>query len=140
MRRKNGFTLIEIIATITIMLIITAIAIPTALRSAEKGRQKEYEMVQKEILIAAEKYYEKSSDIKKASVIDGGGILLEELIPYLELSEEYIVNNSQILDPRFENKNQKCFITNVSVEPDEDIVLDKVKFEFEPPTEDSDSC
>ena len=54
---KKGFTLVELLATITIMLIIASIAIPTGIKFIQRADKKQYEILEKQIVSAASKYY-----------------------------------------------------------------------------------
>ena len=57
MSSNKGFTLVELIATVTIMLLITVIAIPVSMNFIEKGKQKQYDILEDQIISAADKYY-----------------------------------------------------------------------------------
>ena len=57
MPNNKGFTLVELIATVTIMLLITIIAIPTSMNFINRGKTTQYNQIKSEIEQAADKYY-----------------------------------------------------------------------------------
>ncbi len=94
-KRKNGFTLVEIIAVIVILAIITVIATVSFTAVRKKNLQKNYDSLVQNIEIAAEKY---AAD----RMLSGDkAITVADLI-----KEGYIETNKdgQVVDPR-SNKN-----------------------------------
>lgn len=70
MKRKNnkGFTLVEILAAVVIMGILTGIAVPAVTHFIEKSRQKSYETMEKSLKDAAFNYaMNESLDFEKWS-------------------------------------------------------------------------
>ena len=47
---NKGFTLVELLAAVTIMLMITMIAIPTSMKLIERGKQKQYDILESQII------------------------------------------------------------------------------------------
>ena len=58
MSNKKGFTLIELIVTIAVMLSILTIAIVSFIGISNKKKQESYNAVKNEIITAAEEYFE----------------------------------------------------------------------------------
>ena len=54
--KKNGFTLVELIAIIVLLAIMTLIALPSLLSTTEKSKNEEYELFKENIYMAAENY------------------------------------------------------------------------------------
>lgn len=64
---KRGFTLIELIATITILSILVGISLPLARNSLKRDRERELRQNLKEIRLALDRYKE-ASDLGKIEV------------------------------------------------------------------------
>lgn len=95
---KKGFTLVELLVTITIMLLITIIAVPTTMRFVKNGKQKQYDILHSQIVSAASKYHIKHKD---ETCIE-----FEKLIN--EIDDKYI-KEGKVIDPR-NNSNLKGMI------------------------------
>ena len=54
MRNKKGFTLVELLVTIALMLSILAIAIVSFIGISNKKKQESYDLVKEQIITAAE--------------------------------------------------------------------------------------
>lgn len=63
--KKNGFTLIELIASVTILALIALIAFPNILNALKKGQDKVDAGVKRVVESAAESYYNDKPDIKQ---------------------------------------------------------------------------
>ena len=95
MPNKKGFTLVELIATVTIMLLITIIVTPNIMNHFNKGTDEKYKLLEAQILSAAESYYLKNKD----SVADNGNkIPLSSIIN--EIDEEFRNENDKIINPK----------------------------------------
>ena len=55
---KKGFTLIELLAVIVVIGIVGIIVVPSALNIADKSKEASYQILVKNIVIAAENYYQ----------------------------------------------------------------------------------
>ena len=55
---KKGFTLIELLAVIVVIGIVGIIVVPSALNIADKSREASYQILVKNIVTAAENYYQ----------------------------------------------------------------------------------
>lgn len=89
MNNNKGLTLIELILTVTIMLIITIIAVPTSIQFIKRSKTQQYSTLESQILSAASKYYIKHKDTKC--------IELNNLVN--DIDEKYL-DGSNIIDPR----------------------------------------
>lgn len=59
MRLNNkGFTLVELLAAVVIITLLTVIAVPSVLHSLNTGKDKSYEILVKNIVIASQELYE----------------------------------------------------------------------------------
>ena len=87
---KKGFTLIEILATVAIMGILSGVAIMGVTRYIEKTQREAYEMMQKTVYDAAASYFQKNPS---SNSVDTQTLLSEG---YLETLQ----------DPS--NKNETC--------------------------------
>jgi len=90
MKNNKGFTLVEVLATVTIMVIITLIAVPTSIRFIERGKNQQYEILEDQIISAASKYYVKHKDEGKCIELD---VLINDI-------DEKYVEGTSIIDPR----------------------------------------
>lgn len=66
---RKGFTLIELLAVIILIAIIAVLIVPSALKSVEKSKEASYNILIKNILTAAELYYQECEygDLKEES-------------------------------------------------------------------------
>lgn len=124
-KSNKGFTLIELIATISIMLIIVSIAIPSTIKFVSNGKDKEYDLIVDKIEVAAQQYYREND-------VSGNKILLSEIINYIDLDEKYLTSSNKIKDPR---DNNKCLSGCIKIITPNLNTLDKVEFEYEESTE-----
>ena len=92
---KKGFTLIELIATITIMVMITIIAIPTSIKFIEKGKQNQYDILEDQIISAANKYYINHKDDKCITIDE-----LKNTNLLNEVDDKFINNLGNIINPK----------------------------------------
>lgn len=98
MLNKKGFTLVELLATVAIMLLITAIAIPLSMNYINKGKETEYQLVADEIIQATDKYYKEHKD----EIEIPGKISLNAIAVYID--EQYKNDEGKIIDPRDKSK------------------------------------
>lgn len=104
MKNKKGFTLIELMAVITVMGIVALIAVPIYNNTSKKVKEKQYENVVTAIEVASEKYAEKTAKIRFS---------VQELID----RGEYEADNEkgEVLSP-IDKKVLNCHIVNVDYE------------------------
>lgn len=62
MKKKNGFTLIELIGIIVILGVLVAIGVPSLLKTLNNNKNKEYETFEKNLFLATESYIQKHQD------------------------------------------------------------------------------
>lgn len=70
MKNKNGFTLVELIVTIALMLSILTMAIVSFINISNKRKEDSYLEVKKQIITAAEHYFEDNSYYKESLTDD----------------------------------------------------------------------
>ncbi len=87
---SKGFTLVEVLSAVTIMVLITIIAVPTSIRFIEKGKNQQYQILEDQIIGAASKYYIKHKD-------EGKCISLDKLINDID---DKFLDGTTIIDPR----------------------------------------
>lgn len=128
-KSEKGFTLVELIATITIMLIIVSIAIPTSIKFINDGKEKEYDLVVDKIEVAAQEYY-------RENTISGDTISLSSIIDYIDLDEKYFKGN-MIKDPRDDNMclNGEIILKNLRDNDSNIQTFDKYEFTYQDSSE-----
>lgn len=80
MKKKNGFTLVELLAVIVILSVLVLLAVPSVLKMLDGARKDTFELETERIIEAAKTAY--SSDVMDGD--EKGCYSLEELKPYLE--------------------------------------------------------
>lgn len=128
MKRLNqkGFTLIEIIAAVTLLGILTVIALSAFVTYLDWSRKKSYDTMAKSASTAAEQYI---MDFPHASVPEDEAITEEGYqsgITYEELSEAGYL--SDITDPMGGECTGKVVIGYIKAEEDNKRALDKYMF------------
>lgn len=66
MKNKKGFTLIELIVTFSLMLSILGMAIISFISISNKKKQESYESIKKQIIVAAQEYFDNNSYYKES--------------------------------------------------------------------------
>ena len=95
MKKKNGFTLVELLAVIAILSLIGLIAIPKVLDAINNSRNKGYLEIEKRLEEAASKYILNEYIDSKASSIT---ITKEQLISEGYIEEVYDLKNNSEYD------------------------------------------
>lgn len=116
---KKGFTLVEVLAAVTIIVLITIIAVPTSIKFIERGKNEQYDILEGQIISAANKYY-----IKHKNEIC---LTLDTFIN--EIDDKFIKEN-KIIDP----KTNKELIGRV------EIIVDENNVEYNLIKEETNSC
>lgn len=98
---KKGFTIIEILATITLMLLIVSIIVPGIMYASKDIKEREYESIVESILISAREYGEDNinSFIDNTCLQSGGNVLkISDLLDtgYLKGNKDKVT----MFDPR----------------------------------------
>ena len=100
MKKNNGFTLVELIAVITLLALIILVSVPVIINTLRKTEENEYEDFEKLVVNAAEIYLERNRDLYHDfdNVGDSIAIDVDTLINegYLKSDLENPVNNESI--------------------------------------------
>ena len=91
MKKKTGFTLIEIIATIAILGIMSVIAIVSVNGIIQKGKDEHYKAIEENAALATESYVQTNRDDLPKNVGEKKKIPLRVLVEknYIEPPEDY---------------------------------------------------
>lgn len=91
MKNKKGFTLTEILATIVILGVILAIAVPSYNSLSKKFEKEYYDKLDKSVLAAAKSYWKDNSDKRPKELLKSDRIMLDDLIKkkHIENVTEY---------------------------------------------------
>lgn len=102
MKKNNGFTLVELIAVITILSLIVLVSVPVIINTINRAEQKEYDKFKQIVVNAAELYLERNRDLYPhfSEIGDSIDINAETLI-----KEGYL--KSDLIDPIDNNKVSK---------------------------------
>lgn len=107
MKKKNGFTLVELLVTIALMLMVLGIAIVSIIKVSDARKQESYEQVKKQILTAAEQYLETNAYYKE-SITDTGNI---KISLGLLVNEDYL---NAVTNPITGKKLNECNYVEVT--------------------------
>ena len=116
---NKGFTLVEIVVTIAIMLIVVSIAVPSAINLSNKSKQRSYELQVKEIETSAKSYVLDNKNKWNVSTIGDSEYCfsLEDLE-----NAEYIEDLEELINPLTSSK----FTGSVNIK----VVDGKLKYEY----------
>lgn len=101
MKKKTGFTLLELLVTIILIISVLGIAIVSVMELSEKQKENEYERVKQTIKDAAEQYFTSNEYIFETLDEDSIGI-----ISVKQLVEEDYIN--KVVDPRNNKSINEC--------------------------------
>lgn len=107
MKKKNGFTLVELLVTIALILMVLGIAIVSIIKISDTKKQEAYEQVKKQILTAAEQYLETNAYYKE-SITNTGSI---KISLGLLVSEDYL---NAVTNPITGKKLNECNYVEVT--------------------------
>lgn len=110
MKRLNrkGFTLIELMAVLAVLVIIMGIALPNITSSIERSKQKQKDAKIELLTSAAELYFDRHSSLDKANGVFISTLISDQDIPGIDVDElcsstccvKYISNKYQFVDDR----------------------------------------
>lgn len=105
MKNKKGFTLTEILATIVILGVILAIAVPSYNALSKKFEKEYYDKLEGSVLAAAKSYWKDNSDKRPEEYLESGNIRLESLITnkYIDSVKEYRDKFDSQLSEKYKN-------------------------------------
>ena len=105
MKNKKGFTLTEILATIVILGVILAIAVPSYNALSKKFEKEYYDKLDKSVLAAAKSYWKDNPDKRPKEYLESGNITLSDLITnkYIDSVKEYRDKNDFLLSEKYKN-------------------------------------
>lgn len=107
MKKKNGFTLVELLVTIALILMVLGIAIVSIIKISDTKKQEAYEQVKKQILTAAEQYLETNAYYKE-SITNTGNI---KISLGLLVNEDYL---NAVTNPITGKKLNECNYVEVT--------------------------
>ena len=108
MKRNNGFTLVELLATITILGVLLGIAIPAVLGYINQGKETYYHSLEDSVLNSARDY-----------LIDYRSLYPREIGSTASISGDELLNNKYITNIDDED-GQKCDATVIVEKTDKD--------------------
>ena len=101
MRKKNGFTLVELLVVIVLVISILSISIISSVKISERKKQEAYNEVIKEIETAASQYFSSKEYLFEGIEGDSyGEITLQKLV-----NEDYL---NKVTDPRTSKSMNLC--------------------------------
>lgn len=105
MKNKKGFTLTEILATIVILGVILAIAVPSYNALSKKFEKEYYDKLEGSVLAAAKSYWKDNSDKRPEEYLESGNISLGSLITnkYIDSVKEYRDKFDSQLSEKYKN-------------------------------------
>ena len=103
---KKGFTLVELLAVIVIIGIITLVAVPNIVTTNKKSKENEYLEFKKTIENAAETYVETTPEIKENLPSDGIKVKTLIEVGLLNKGLENPTDNKSIGEVVEENENK----------------------------------
>ena len=106
MKNKKGFTLTEILATIVILGVILAIAVPSYNSLSKKFEKEYYDKLDKSVLAAAKSYWKDNPDKRPNELLMSDHIKLDDLI-----KQKHIENVTEYKD----KKSLKGYIIIINV-------------------------
>ncbi len=95
MKDKKGFTITEVLATLVILGIVIAIAVPSVSKLQEKFRKEYYDKLEGTIVAAAKTYYKDNPDKRPVNILEASIIQYNNLSKYVDSGIEGY-NNERI--------------------------------------------
>ena len=118
MKRLNrkGFTLIELMAVVAILIIIMGIALPNITSSIERSKQKQKQSKIDLIISSAELYFDRHSSVSKTNGVLVSSLISDQDIPGIEV-EDICDNTSccvKFISNKYEFKDSSSDCANAS--------------------------
>ena len=112
MKRLNrkGFTLVELMAVIAILIIIIGIALPNITSSIERSKNKQKDAKKELIISSAELYFDRHSTADKTNGVNVSDLIAEQEIPGIELED--VCTNTSSCCVRYDNVTFKYEIVS----------------------------
>lgn len=111
MKNKNAFTLVELIAVITLLAAILLVSVPTVINTIRKNEERKYQNFNDAIIRAAELYVERNRD--NYTTLSSSGSTIDIDTETL-IAEDYL--SGDLKDPN--NKSVSEYKVTVTVQSD----------------------
>lgn len=117
MRNKNAFTLIELIISISLILLLFTIVVPGITKLIQQSKVKQCEQIKENVLTSVDLYVTENKNTFNA----GGIITLSQLYAGNYIDEEYKIdiNNSTIEKGKWKQSNGSETDINISINKNE---------------------
>ena len=118
MKRLNrkGFTLIELMAVVAILIIIMGIALPNITSSIERSKEKQKQSKIELVTSAADLYFDRHSSASKTNGVKVSTLISDQDIPGIEI-EDICDNTSccvKLISNKYEFKDSNSDCANAS--------------------------
>lgn len=116
---KKGFTLVELIATIVVLALVVSISAYAITNIINSAKEKNYELLIKNIKDASETYYQECKYSKNSGIICNYDVILQEYTVTLQELVNYgYLKGNGTEDNKIDNKiDNKMKIVNPKVNP-----------------------
>ena len=104
---KKGFTLVELLVTISIIISLTAIVIVGVVSISNRSKEQAYERVKEQIITAAEQYFDSKEYVFEGLADDAYGVITVGML----VNEDYL---NRVTDPRTGESVNPCSQVQVS--------------------------
>lgn len=111
---NKAFTLIELIASITLILILFTVAVPVSTKLIQNSNKKQCDMVKESLLTAADLYV---TDRMVNNTVNFSSISLKEMYDknYIEEIYEIKYNNSKIYQGELQKDGESSKVININL-------------------------
>ena len=101
MKNNKGFTLVELLAVIGILLLIVTIITPKVIKQLKSSEQIAYDTQIEELINISKMYMSKNPELLPDN---------EYVISFEELKEAKLLSTEKVLDPRTEEELEGCIL------------------------------
>lgn len=133
-KRQKGFTLVELIVTLTILAILAAVAVPTGIRYMENAKQTARDKAARSIFLAAQKALtSRMSAGDKLTMLEGDPVDVSEITPAfsdVESAEDIVYLSIDQSDPEKEKHSSSLYMLLEPYLADKDLLNHTVLIEF----------